>query len=458
MAVDTVVRNCKIVSPNGISQEGIAIDNGRIVAIADDAYLPEADKTIDAHGHHVLPGIIDIHVHVGLFHPLKDEIKDTAAAAFAGTTTVGNYVGMGASAQRRSYADGFDQWKEIWEESAFVDAFFHGGVISEEIMLEIPENARRYGIISHKFMMSSKGPEAEQMGNAQTDDGFLWFGFNKITSLGNPARAMVHAEDIDIIRRMTSSIKDRERQDLEAWDEARPGFCETLDVERAIALARKNSTPLYIVHVSNGASVDVIARAKAEGVDVIAETCPQYLTLTKSSSLGALGKIAPPLRDEASQERLWQGIREGTIECVGSDHCSTTKDLKKSMWEGPPGAPGMGTLLPIMLSEGVNKGKITLEKLVEVCCLNNAKISGIYPQKGALQVGSDADLVVLDLDKKSKLTTEQMHYEVADYSPFEGWEIKGRPVLTMLRGHVVVEDGELVAIPGVGRYIPRKLL
>ena len=457
MAVDTIVRNCKIVSPEGLSQEDIAINSGKIVAIGDATYLPQADKTIDAQGHYVLPGIIDGHVHVGLFHPLKDEVKDTAAAAFAGTTTVGNYVGMGASAQRRSYADGFDQWKEIWEENAFVDSFFHGGVISEEIMLEIPENARRYGIISHKFMMSSKGPEAEKMGNAQTDDGFLWFGFKNITSLGYPARAMVHAEDIDIIRRMTSAVKDSKRQDLEAWDEARPGFCETLDVERAISLARKNSTPLYIVHVSNGASVDVIARAKAEGIDVIGETCPQYLTLSRSSSLGALCKIAPPLRDEPSQERLWQGIREGTIECIGSDHCSTTKEMKKNLWEGPPGAPGMGTLLPIMLSEGVNKGKITLEKLVEVCCFNNAKISGIYPQKGTLQVGSDADLVIIDLHKKVKLTPEQMHYEVADYSPFEGWEVKGWPVLTMLRGRVIVEDGKFASTPGVGKYIPREL-
>jgi dihydropyrimidinase len=295
------------------------------------------------------------------------------------------------------------------------------------------------------------------MKNAQTDDGFLWFGFKNITSLGPPARAMVHAEDIDIIRRVTSIIKATKKEDLEAWDEARPGFCETLDVERAISLARKNNTPLYIVHVSNGASVDVISRAKAEGVDVVGETCPQYLTLTKSSSIGALGKIAPPLRDDASKERLWQGIREGTIECVGSDHCSTTRDLKKSMWEGPPGAPGMGTLLPIMLSEGVNKGKITLEKLVEVCCLNNAKISGIYPQKGTLQVGSDADLVILDLDKKIKLSPGKMNYEVADFSPYEDWEIKGWPVLTMLRGRVIVEDGEFVATPGVGRYIPRKL-
>jgi len=457
MAVDTVVRNCRIVSPEGISRESIAIHEGKIVAMGDDAYLPEADNTIDAGDNHVLPGIIDIHVHVGLFHPIEDEIKDTAAAAFGGTTTVGNYVGMGASAQRNSYADGFDHWKEVWEANAFVDAFFHGGIISEKIMEEITENARRYGIISYKFMMPSKGPEADQMGNAQTDDGFLWSGFKNIASLGYPARAMVHAENIDVIRRIRPKIAIQGRQDLRAWDEARPGFCETLDVERAIAIARTSGTPLYIVHVSHGASVDVIARARAEGVDVVAETCPQYLTLTRASSLGPLGKIAPPLRDEESRERLWQGIREGTIECVGSDHCSTTRDLKKSMWEGPPGAPGMENLLAIMLSEGVNKGKITLEKLVEVCCRNNAKFSGIYPQKGTIEVGSDADLVIVDLDKNSKLSAGKMHYAVADFCPYEGWEVKGLPVLTMLRGLVVVEDDKLLANPGVGRYIPRHL-
>ena len=457
MTVDTVVKNGRIVSPGGIFARGIAIHNGKIVAITDDEHLPEAARMIDAGGNYVLPGIVDIHVHIGLYHPFEDEIKDTVAAAFAGSTTLGTYVGMGASAQKDTYAASFGQWKEVWEKNSVVDAFFHGGIISETNIGEITTNARSYGITSYKFMMVSKGAEAVQMGNAETDDGFMWQGFKNIAALGYPARAMVHAEDIEVIQRILPQVAATRRQDLAAWDEARPGFCETLDVERAIALARATGVPLYIVHVSNAASVDIIAKARAEGVDVVGETCPQYLALTKFASLGPLGRINPPLRDEACQERLWQGIREGTIQCVGSDHCSTTREMKKDLWQAPSGSPGLAALLPVMLSEGVNKGRITLEKLVEVCCYNNARISGIYPQKGTIQVGSDADLVIVDLDKEVRLTVEKANYTVADYCPYDGWEVKGWPILTMLRGNILVEDGRLVTKPGLGRYIPRPL-
>ena len=455
MRADTVIRNGKIVSPKGITSAGIAISNDKIVAIASDACLPEAERTIDAGGNHVLPGIIDVHVHIGLFRSFEDEMKDVAAAAFGGTTTVGNYLGHGVSAQRGSYEKVFHQWKETWERNSVVDAFFHGGTLSNMNIREIGTNAQRYGIMSYKFMMTCKGLECEQLGADPVDDGFLWSGFNAIAHLGSPARAMVHAENIDIIYQTEAPVKATGRQDLAAWAEARPGFCETLDVERAISIARVTGAPLYIVHTSYSDSVDVIAEAKAKGINIVGETCPQYLALTKFAPLGPLGRINPPLRDEACQDRLWQGIREGTIDCMGSDHCSTTREMKQDLWQALSGMPGLETLLPIMLSKGVNEGRITLEKLVEVLCYNNARIFGIYPKKGAIRVGSDADLVIVDLNKKVKLSASNAHYAIADYCPYEGLEVKGWPVLTMLRGNIVVEDGRMVAKPGLGRYIPR---
>ena len=242
---------------------------------------------------------------------------------------------------------------------------------------------------------------------------------------------------------------------MAAWDDARPGFCETLDVQRAISIANLTKAPLYVVHVHHGASVDVIAKAKSEGIDVVAETCLHYLMLDRNHPLGPLGKINPPLTDKASSERLWQGIREGTISCIGTDHCSVTKEMKKEMWKGAtPGVPGVENLLPLMLSEGVNKGRITLEKLVEVLCYNNARTFGLFPQKGTIQVGSDADLVIVALDKKAKMTMNRDH-GCYDYILYEGWEVKGWPVFTMLRGNVLVENGKLVTKPGIGKYIPR---
>ncbi len=458
MAVDTAIKNCKVVSSSKIASEGIAIKNGKIVAIADDAYLPEANKTIDAGGNYVIPGVVDVHVHYGVYHPCEEEIHDMTAAAYAGTTTAGCFVGLGASAQKGSMAEVFDRWKDIWEKNAVMDTFFHGGVISQTNIDEVITNAQRYGITSYKVLMTCKGDEAAIIGGDLADDGFIWASCQSIAQLGKAGRIMCHAEDIDIIARILPTIRATGRQDLAAWAEARPGFCETLDVIRAIAIAKITGCPLYLVHIHFPDSINVIARAQAEGIDVIAETCPQYLVLNSSSNIpGPLGKIAPPLRDAICNENLWQAVKNGTITCIGSDHCSTTKDMARDLWTAPPGSPGLETLLPIMLSEGVNKGRITLEKLVEVLCHNNAKVFGIYPQKGTIQVGADADLVIIDLDKKVRLSVEGTHYVISDYCPYEGWEVKGWPVLTMVRGSVVVDDGRMMARPGIGKYIPRKV-
>lgn len=454
MAVDVVIRNCRIVSPEGITAAGIACNSGKIVAISNDANLPESRKIINAEGNYVLPGIIDTHVHIGCYHSFEEDIKDTIGAVFGGITTVGNYLGSGEESQKDSYDLSFDRWRETWEKHSLVDAFFHAMIISDVNMKEIKLKARRYGIASSKFLMAYKGAEAEQIGAAPTDDGLLWYGFKEIASLGNPALAMVHCENMDIINRIRPEVEVTGRQDLAAWEESRPGFCETLDIERAISISQVTGVPLYIVHVSNGASVDLIAGFKSRGANVLAETCPQYLVLDKYTPLGPLGKVNPPLRDEASSKRLWQGLREGTIDCMGTDHCSPTYDQKRDLWGAVPGMPGMETFLPIMLSEGVNKGRITLEKLVEILCKNNAKVFGVYPKKGVIQVGSDADLVIVDLNKKAKLTFNKDH-GCYDFIPYEGLEVKGCPVLTMLRGTVLVENGKLVDKPGLGKYIPR---
>lgn len=457
MAVDITIKNGRIVSPHGIVKKGIAIDGEKIVAIADDDDLPQAQKTIDARGNFILPGIIDVHVHTGLYVPLDEEIRDTYAAAYSGVTTIGNYVGMRLSAQRDSYELVFDRWRDIWERNSLSDVFFHGNIVSDTNINEITINAHRYGITSFKFMMINKGPEVLKAGLYSVDDGVLWLGFKEIATLGYPARALVHCENREIIDRIEPLLKATGRQDTAVWAEAHPGFCEIIDAEKAISLAKLTGAPLYIVHIASAGTVDVLASARAEGVDVVGETCPHYLALTQIASLGPLGKVNPPLGDEASQERLWQGIRDGTISCLGSDHCSVTRELKKDMWAPIQGMPGLDALLPIMLSEGVNKGRITLEKLVEVCCESNAKIFGLYPKKGTLQVGSDGDIVIVDLGKKAKLSASSAHYALADYTPYEGWEVKGWPVLTMLRGTILVEDGELKVKPGLGKYLPRSV-
>jgi len=405
VGVDIVIKNGKLVTHNETNEVAIAVDNGRIVALGEAAFLPEANRIIDAGGKYILPGLVDPHVHLGIQEPLVEDIKDTVAAVFGGVTTIGNFLPSGAM------FDSFDEWQEVWRQNSMVDFFFHGRVTSSEASVrEISARARRQGISSFKFHLAAKGAEYQARGLEGPDDGLLWAGFREIGALGYPARAQVHAENKEIIDRLTPPIMAQGRQDLAAWDEARPAFGETLAVEKAISFARLSGAPLYVCHVTNKESVAVIAKAKAEGLPVVGETCIHYLTVNKLAPLGPLGKIEPPLREEIHSEALWQGLREGSIECVGTDHCSYRRAVKQDLWQGRPGVPGLEFLLVLMLSEGVNKGRITLEKLVEVCCYNNAKVFGIYPKKGTIEVGSDADLVIVDLDKKGKLSAKTAHH------------------------------------------------
>jgi len=458
MAVDVVIKNGKVVSPTGINPAGVAVDNGMIVDIADEANLPEAKRTIDAKGNHVLPGVIDAHTHFGVYAPLAEDLKNTEAAVCGGITTVNDSIGLASEpAATVSYLEKIDGWIETWNKNSLVDGVFSPFIMTPTHIDDIPIIAQRYGILTFKFLMAYKGEEAEQLGIAPVDDGQLYEGFKAIAGLGPPARAMIHAENMDIIHRLKSKLRAQGKNDLASWTDCRPGFVEALDVERAISIARVTGCPLYQVHTSAAESVEIIAKAKAERVDYISETCPPYLTLTKDSPVGLMGKVNPPWKDQKSIDRLWQGLRDDTVSCLGTDCCPHVKKEMKgpNIWDAYPGYSCIESYLPIMLSEGVNKGRITLERLVEVACSNNAKAFGIYPKKGTISVGSDADLVIIDLDKKVKLSAET-HHECQDFSIYEGWEVKGYPVLTMVRGTVVMEDGEVVGKPGTGRYIPGK--
>ena len=355
-----------------------------------------------------------------------------------------------------SYLEKIDGWIETWNKNSLIDGVFSPFIMTPTHLNDIPIIARKYGISTFKFLMAYKGEEAEQLGIAPTDDGQLYEGFKAVAELGPPARAMIHAENMDIITRLKEQLKAQGRTDLAAWTDCRPGWVEALDVERAISIAKVTGCPLYQVHTSAAESVEAIAKAKAEGVDYISETCPPYLTLTKDSPVGNMGKVNPPLKNQKSIDRLWKGLKEGTVSCLGTDSCPhVAKEMKQgTIWEAYPGYTCMESYLPIMLSEGVNKGRITLERLVECACRNNAKAFGVFPKKGTISVGSDADLVIVDLDKKVRLSAET-HHECCDFSIYEGWEVKGYPVLTMVHGAVVMEDGKVVGKPGIGRYIPR---
>jgi dihydroorotase-like cyclic amidohydrolase len=199
----------------------------------------------------------------------------------------------------------------------------------------------------------------------------------------------------------------------------------------------------------------IIAKARLEGVDIVAETCPHYLVLNTDNTDRILSKTNPPIRHKDDNETLWSAVKDGVIDVVATDHGAVPRTHKTDFWTAL-GMGGVETWLPIMLSEGVNKGRITLERLVQVCCYNPARKYGLTPRKGMISVGSDADLVIVDLNKKRKVSAKSF-YSKGDFSCYEGWDLQGWPILTMMRGKVVMEDGKVVGRPGFGRFIPAKI-
>lgn len=457
MAVDIVIKNCKVVTTEGTFPAGVAISGERIVSIASDDSLPEATKTIDAGGNFVIPGLIDPHTH--LLYPHTDDWagnlrSETQAAAAGGVTTVIHLLlEMGAG----SIIEATKKVVEAYEADGYVDLALNAAIFTIAQIKEMRE-ALEHGHSSFKFLVPYKGREA--LGDLPgIDDGIIYMGMEQIGKLakeGYKTFARVHTEGIEVF----FAIEDRAREEgyePKTYVEVRPNFIELEALQRCIIYAKATECPLFVIHQTIKEGPEAVAKAKAEGLDVVDETCPQYLVLNTENTDKFLSKVNPPIRRKEDNEALWKGIQDGIITFIGTDHAPVNKAEKgKDFWRAVVGMAGLETWLPIMLSEGVNKGRITLEKLVELCCYNPAEKYGLAPKKGTIAIGSDADLVIIDLNKKAKVKAKNL-YTRADYSCYEGWEFKGWPTLTMVRGAIVMEDGKVVGKAGYGRFIPAKI-
>lgn len=462
MAVDIIIKNGKIVSPSGIASFGIAIDKGKIVAVAPEEYLPQANKSVDAKGKYVIPGFVDEHNHLHAQMMAKADTlegcfnKESKAAAYGGVTTLGQM-----STCLPPYEENITKEIEAWNKGAVVDTVFHHQTTVAKQIAEIPK-LPALGVVTIGEIGGYKGPGAEEVGVGYMDDGMMYQIMEEMVKWGPPARVWFHCENIDVITFLKSRIIEQGRKDSAAWTASRPAWTEVEKMKTYIEIAKGAKAPIGIVHISIGEGPEIIAKAKAEGVDVVGETCPQYLTFTKDTfkDWPPFANMNPPLREKEDIEKLWDGIRKGWIETVGSDHGPWTKEQKgDNIMTARPGVGDvLSTWMPVMLSEGVNKGRITLEKMVEICCYNPAKYLGILPQKGIISVGSDADITIIDLEKKQVPNGKEMH-SAAGYNVYDflKWELKGWPVLTMVRGNVVMEDGKVIGKEGTGKYIKRRL-
>lgn len=463
MAVDTTVRNGLVVTPGGVIRGGLAIDGEQIVAVGLEAALPESRRTIDARGRYVIPGFLDAHVHLGpgsLDWPKigPDFRTESRAAAYGGVTTALVFL-----FSLDSYLPVFDDLIRWGEENSVVDFAYHAGINFPAQIAEIPALVER-GVTSFKHFFTAYRGEGGGTIEAM-DPGLLYQSFRAIGAVGKGALAQVHAEDMDLIRVHEEAVRATGRKDLEAWSLARPPICESIAIDQIAAIARETGARPYIVHLSTAAGVEAVERAQRSGLDLIAETCPQYLTLiqTMEREIGGWGKVNPPVRTTADQDRLWQAVRDGSVTTMGTDHAPLDVPMKMrggdqfdDIWRVGLGIPsGMEHLLPLLLSAGLGEGRLDIQQLVRVGSENTAKAFGLYPRKGALQPGSDADIVIVDPAVRGEIGRDFFHGVAREWSPYFGYPIRGLPTLTMVRGTVVVEDRHLVDETPRGRYLPR---
>ncbi|MBI4319393.1 MAG: amidohydrolase family protein [Chloroflexi bacterium] len=480
MVVDLVLRNGNVVSPAGTFPGGVAVSGGKIVLVATEAALPSsAKRTIDAGGNYILPGLVDPEGHPAGYIPLKDTLgSETRGALASGVTTwglqltstvIGEMGGLPAVERVRPFGEIMPLFQEIGNESSRVDYFLTPIVTTDEQVSEIPQLAERHGLTSYKFYMHMKqGPNVKSQWYAQKsmgfpgfDDGTVYLGMENVARIGPPGIVSIHPENWEIVRIFEDRLLKAGRKDMAAWDDRSPHFCEAGHVWTYGYYAKVTGCPFYIQHVTTQETLDVIQKLRADGVKVYGQTSACYLSLDHD-----VWKVNVPLRDRETMDKLWAAVRDGTVDCSGTDHVMVPKsreemEVKGDVWATISGFPSrVEGYLPVMLSQGVNKGRISLERMVQLCCENPARIFGLYPKKGVITPGADADLVIVDLDLGREVKREMIH-SAAGWSIYEGWEMKGWPVMVILRGKVVMEwpadapKARMVGEP-IGRYLPRR--
>jgi dihydropyrimidinase len=452
MDLDVLIENGMIVLPKqGIISGSIGIKNGKIATISRGGSIDYSKEVIDAQNKYIMPGVIDAHVHFGLGSNLEqDFFTETRSAATGGVTTVVTYY-----RQSEPYDDIFEEIKSIGEERACIDFSLHLGISSEKHIANIPKYVEKFGVSSYKFLMAYKGEDARKMGSAEMTDGLFYDALSLIKDIKGVVPC-VHAENIELIWSIRKKILEQGRNDPAAWVDSRPDFTESEYVRRALFLAEITECPLYIVHTTCKKALQDTKAASERQKNIYVETCPVYLTHTKDSMQDNVLKVSPPVRDQADIEALWEGIENGSVQTVGSDHLALKRESKKgSIWEASMGVSGTATILPILLSEGYHKRSISLERIAEITAYNPAKIFNLSPQKGNIMVGSDADLTIVDLEKEKRMSHSILNSS-SDFCIYENWRVKGWPVLTMVRGNVIMKEGQIVAKEGFGKYIRRE--
>ena len=442
MTVDVVIKNGLLVLPSGITEGSVVVDGGKILGVVKSGE-PSADRVVDAAGKVILPGMVDMHVHLrDPGFPERENFESgTRAAAAGGVTTV---VDMPNTVPATVTVEAFNQKKGIAERKSLVDFAFIGG--AGEVPTEDIVAVSEAGATAFKSFLIARFKELA------ASDYTLLRHMNTLSELDKPL--LVHAENGNLVDMYMEEAKASGRTDPMAHCDFRPAIAEVEATMRCVTLAADTDVHLHICHITAAGAVDVVEWAQAMGQAVTGETSTNYLLFTKEAmeERGPYAKVDPPLRGKDDQLRLWEALNDGTIEVLASDHAPYTKEEKERGWENIFDAPSGGvvieTTLPLML-DAVNRDMISLERLVEVFSTNPAMMNGLYPKKGDIVIGADADLVVADMGKPFHIRGENLQ-TIQKITPYEGMEGKGAPILTMVRGEIVYDEGQIVGKPGYG--------
>ena len=454
--MDIKIVNAHVITATDEFKGEIGVQKGKIVEISQ-KISGNAETVIDAKGKYIFPGAIDIHTHLDM--PFMGETSSddfetgTIAAAFGGTTALVDFAIQGKGMRLR---DAFETWMNKAKGKAVIDYGFHVAIcdLNDGVLAEIPEMVQE-GVTSFKCFLAYKGA-------LMIDDGALFRILQKANNSG--ALVMIHAENGDIVDILVSDMIRNGKTEPKYHALSRPPEVEGEATGRGIAVAQMAGAPIYIVHLTCREALEKVKAARDAGFPAYAETCPQYLLLSyknyeEPDFNGAKYVMSPPLRSKEDQAALWKALQMGDLQVVSTDHCPFNFKGQKELGRDdfskiPNGAPGIENRVSLIFSEGVVKKRISLHRFVEIVSTAPAKLFGMFPKKGTIAVGSDADIVIFDPKKPFTISVASNHMNV-DYTPYEGLKGKGVVETVIAGGRVVIDKGKLLAEPGSGRYIHR---
>lgn len=452
--VDLAIHGGTLVIPGvGTVRAGVAMEGGRIAAVARDEDLPSAREQVDARGRFVFPGFFDPHIHLGQVLSFDEECEtETRAALAGGITTLGCFV-------RRlegSYKEDLPAWTSAVEKHASTDLVFHPQIFTRQQLEEIPRYAAEDGITSFKVYMAGIPKVVPAV-----DDGFILETMRTVATLGDRAILAVHCENQAMLTMAYEQVARAvgEQGTLADWSDTRPNYAEEEGVVRACFMAGLAGVRMYVVHLSTAEAAARLREIRAWNRRIAVETTSMYLSVNKFDPAGLLAKMVPPVRRPEDQEALWQAVRDDVIDTFGTDNTSRNLAVKKpeAGWlKAMSGYPALATHVPLLLHEGHHRRGIPLQTIAEKGCRNPAQAYGIYPRKGTIAVGSDADLVVVDLERQRVVDPKALH-SFSDFNVHQGRTLKGWPVMTIKGGVIAVQENAILLPPGRCRVLRRTL-